>query len=263
MNINKRLGRALLACAGAVILTITMAVPAQAAPPEDGPKGSPLDKCVTAATDAQYQQWVCVGGKMHVQKEKDGKPANRDEQVADDEAPVALGSPTFQRASSTRVVPMSGGDFWDNWCETGTTCSRRINSYASETKGNAAYGNQYGSIGAFDIILTTNLNGRSGQWKVVLIWDRGPRLTFNAPTLHCRQKGFLAAIDCGNHGYNNFSTQSRYTSPTLYGRYLSSGGEYYGLFDSQFVPAGYSAFYVSPLRTSIFNCPGSGNCTFP
>ena len=61
----------------------------------------------------------------------------------------------------------------------------------------------------------------------------------------------------------NFSTYTRYPSPTLYGQYLSAGGEYYGQFTSQFVPAGYGAFYVSPLNTRVFNCPSSGNCTFP
>ncbi|GAB3602671.1 hypothetical protein GCM10027411_08860 [Microbacterium aureliae] len=267
------------------MLVLTLAPPAQAAPPEGVPAGSPLDQCVSAATAAKHQQWTCLGGELTIEKDSNGKAVGRTERIAA-ELPAQANVPgasaqkpmfstasfttktaTVAAASSIRVVPMKGGDFYDTWCETGTICSRSISTYASETKGNAAYGNQSGVIGSYDVIITTNLNGRQGQWVVRTIWDSGPGLNFNSPTLHCRQKDFWAALDCGNHGYYSHrltSSNYRYTSNTLYGNKLVNIADYYGQFKVQFTPDGYPPYNATALNTRVFHCPSGGSrCFFP
>lgn len=174
-------------------------------------------------------------------------------------------------SSVTNIRPMAGGDYEDIWCETGSVCSETLSSYRSRTKGNAAYGNQNGAIGAYDVIVTTNLNGRQAQWTVRLIWDSGPGLKFYSPTVHCRQKSFWGTINCGDHqtSYNPYITWAgsgyNYLSNILYGNRLVNGAEYYGQFNTQFQPDGYPMYIAGVLNTRVFNCPSSSgaNCTFP
>jgi hypothetical protein len=283
--------RALLAAVGVLIFTVGLVAPAQAAPPDwlDIPAGSPLDKCVSAATSAKHQQWTCFGGELTIEKDAKGNDVNRTERIAPELPTQAQGSPqasagtaAFSTASyssgsratmltigSARVVPMAGGDYDDTWCENGSICTTTSSAYASKTKGNAAYGNQNGAIGAYDAILYTNLNGRQGQWSVKLIWDAGPSLKFWSPAVACLQKDFWqGAINCGYHYTSVDPTISsavfRYTSNTLYGNKLVNAAEYYGQFRTAFTPSGYPQYIAAPLHGKVFNCPsGTGNCTFP
>jgi hypothetical protein len=245
MRINKR-GAALLT---AVLLLTGMATPAHAAPP------TPLDKCIDTADAGNYQEWVCLDGKLHVQKDAHGKPAN-------------LTLDTAPQGASLFVLPMKGGDDWDVWCEKGSVCNNNVNAYYSKTKGNAAYGNTDGVVGTFDIIIETRLSGRAPRWTLVLNWDSGPTIYFTDPYIQCLHPRFLQSPSaCGQYGTTTDPYISSYTyrwSKTFYRAPFTTGvsGDYYGEYRAKFHVAGGPTLWLSPLRANSFYCPASGTCKF-
>jgi hypothetical protein len=205
------------------------------------------------------QQWVCNAEGLTVNRDAAGRPS-------DQFIPKKSTDYSTHRQSSGKMLAMSSDDY-DGWCENGTICHRNISSYVSETKGNAAYGNQYGVIGNYDAIIRTNLNGRQAQWRATVIWDNGPQLSFSSTQVQCVENGAFPII-CGNHGLPNvtlatYSPTWRYDYGTIYGNRLNNSNYYHGAFQTLFTPAGYPTYRAANLATLSFNCLGTGNCYFP
>ncbi|MBJ7325596.1 MAG: hypothetical protein JHC70_25050 [Rhodococcus sp.] len=187
---------------------------------------------------------------------------------------VAPRSPDASRSapSEAQRVPLPDPDDYDTWCENASVCSRSVPdspNYISETKGNAAYGNEDGYIGSFDHIVRTNLNGRSPRWTVTYIHDDGPTLTMSRATMWCRKDVFGFDPTCGFNDVGSFSlssTNRRYSSGLIQGPYLSDSAQYYGTSYGQYSPSGYDLqLYVPNLETRRFNCYGTSSdiCYFP
>ncbi|MEV0269894.1 hypothetical protein AB0H43_14040 [Hamadaea sp. NPDC050747] len=214
-----------------------------------------LRPCIETAIAMRPNAWVCTGYGLTIVDEG--------------------GTATF--TSISPAVPETTEDLrgasilsddYDTWCETGSICHRKINSYAEETKGNAAYGDSSGLIGTYDAIIRTNLNGRQGQWKVTLIWDGGPALNFYDVYIHCKEEiSNFPDSNCGDHYAGAPRIGSflwRWDSGTLYGNRLANSNEYYANLNLIFDPDGpYTAHSAGTLSTSQFNCYGTSNCVFP
>jgi len=233
----------------AVIAAIGLATPAQAAPP------TPVEQCITAADTGNYQEWACLDGKLHVQKDARGKSTD-------------LTLDTVPKGASLFALPTKGGDDWDVWCEKGSVCSNNVNAYYSKTKGNVAFGNTDGVLGTFDIIIETRLSGRGARWTLVLNWDSGRTVYFIDPYIQCLHPRFLQSPSaCGQYGTTSdpfISSASYRWSMTRYKPPFTTGvsGDYYGEYRAKFRVAGGPTLYLSPLRTNSFYCPTINPCKF-
>jgi hypothetical protein len=221
-----------------------------------------LKPCVDEAATTRAQQWVCVGDTLLVLKDATGKSVNTTTQVA---AQPSTGAPAPQVSATPPRPGAVAADDYDTWCETGTICTRQISYYVSETKGNAAYGNQNGVIGNYDAIIRTNLNGLSAQWRVTIIHDSGPMLSFSSSRVQCTEDSFFPQV-CGVHNLPNISVSSsawRYDFATIYGNKLVNSDAYHGAFLTNFTPTGYPRYTAGVLSTQQFTCPGAGGtCHF-
>ncbi|MET9228508.1 hypothetical protein [Lentzea sp. NPDC003310] len=218
-------------------------LPATAAPADQ--TTAALAPCVDAAKRSGAAAWTCTAAGLTV--EVDGVRAF---------TPIAPAVPA--RVEEARVL-----DDYDGWCENGSVCHRVINDYIAETKGNAAYGNQEGVIGTFDVVLRTVLNGRQAQWRVALIRDSGPLLQFTSVQVTCWEEvNLLPDNSCGVHGAGAPTVQGRWDSNTLYGNKLASSNEYYGAVNGEFTPAGHPGFTMGTLEGEYFNCYGEDNCYY-
>ena len=113
--------------------------------------------------------------------------------------------------SQASATPMAGtSDPDDSWCENASICHSDISDYISKTKGNAAYGNQNGVIGTFDVVLRTNLNGRQPRYTVKYIRDTGPTLTIKG-TVNCVKDQVFDGT-CGHYSVGTRTVSSKYTS---------------------------------------------------
>ncbi|MFC8411765.1 hypothetical protein [Arthrobacter sp. NPDC057259] len=157
-------------------------------------------------------------------------------------------------------------DEYDTWCENGSICQRLITDYIAETKGNAAYGDQNGAIGAYDIIIRTNLNGRQANNTVTLYHDAGPALGFTEAAIECfEMRPWTTSNPCGSVPLPPFSISAsnwRYSSGLKYGNYLANENPYLVEVSYSFLPAGYNLYIPPPLTNIEFSCPSSGNCSF-
>jgi hypothetical protein len=252
-----RVLRALLAIACAFALAASFQVAASAQPGKaDQQKvdetSRTLARCIDAALSSKAESWTCTPAGLTIT----------------DNAGKQSFSPVEPSVAPTTV---SGGvvvmDDYDGWCENGSICHRVISSYIAETKGNAAYGNQNGVIGTFDVVMRINLNGRQAQTKVTLIWDSGPGIKFNEVWANCWEEiNLFPDTNCGNHyagapsiGPGNW----RYDSGTLYGNRLNNSNEYYMAVSGRFTPSGYPQYVMGVLESKYFNCYGNDNCYFP
>ena len=211
-----------------------------------------LRNCVQFALQEKYEAWTCTSAGVSVTHDAAGKRV--DKFIA-----VRPGRITHPRGVTIQ-------DDYDYWCENGSVCHRTLSSYVEETKGNAAYGDNNGVIGAYDAIVRTNLNGRQAQWKVTLIRDYGPTLKFQGPPqVVCWDHWGAIYISCGSHSFTGPSALSgRWSSPWLYGNRLSNADWYHGAFTAQFKPAGYTRIWsAKTLDTDEFKCGTTGNCAFP
>jgi hypothetical protein len=121
-------------------------------------------------------------------------------------------SPTAMTSSSSRSstpsllalatsIPNDG----DTWCENQATCTRLINSYTAQIKGNASIVDFSGVVTSFDIIWTQMFNGPFPQWQLTLYWDAGhsvipvyfratcKRSVAGSPDPTCGSRDFLIA----------------------------------------------------------------------
>lgn len=253
----------------AFILLTSLTTPAQADEGKPG-KGIPdsLQPCIGEALSSKAQQWVCTAEGLEVQIDGNGKANGRNKtpggQLAPTSPPENNRTQQGPPASSGEIMTMAYDDY-DTWCETGTICRRTITSYISETKGNAAYGNQNGVIGSYDIILRTNLNGRQANSRLSFIWDSGPSLSFFNTGIRCYEYA-VPGINCGWHDIPAMwvgPTKYRSDSGTIYGNRLNNSNVYVNFAHTYFTPTGYNPYVAAQLESLDFNCFGTGNCYFP
>ena len=241
---------------GTLIASLFAASPATAAAGAD----PALQPCIDLAVDTGIREWVCTGEGLFQSRDAKGKKSEKFTEVA----PIAVES---ELDPSKLDATAKGGDFYDTWCEYGTVCHREISSYIEETKGNAAYGNQDGAIGAYDAVVRTNINGRSARWTVTLIWDYGPTLKFENPDMLCWEDKLVDG-PCGVHDVSTgpvtiSSASFRWQSSLIQGNYLRNNNPYYAQLATQFTPTGYPKYSALRLKTAIFNCyPVATTCVF-
>ncbi|WP_434739376.1 hypothetical protein [Micromonospora sp. SH-82] len=246
--------------AGALLISamaapgVAMAGPSEVRKSDEG--GAALAPCIKLAAKQRASQWVCTAeGLTAITRSPAGQVITAFTAVA----------PAAGRAEGSGVGVLA--DDYDTWCETGSICRRKINNYAAETKGNAAYGNTSGVIGSYDVVLRTNLNGRQAQWRATLIWDSGPTLDFNDTYVNCyEERNNLPDANCGDHyvgGPVIGPSGWRWDSGTVYGNRLVNSNEYYADVNTLFTPSGYPTYIAAPLRSQQFNCYGTSNCVFP
>ncbi|MFS8095780.1 hypothetical protein LFM09_01455 [Lentzea alba] len=213
-----------------------------------------LAGCIEAALKSQAESWTCTPAGLTV-------AGNSGKQSF---TPISPGvAPSVESGGVTAL------DDYDSWCEFGSVCHREINDYAAETKGNAAYGNQNGVIGTFDVVMRINLNGRQAQTKITLIWDSGPAIQFNEVWGNCWEEiNNWPDTNCGNH-YAGAPVIGpvgwRWNSGTLYGNRLDNSNEYYMAVSGRFTPSGHPLYVMGVLESLYFHCYGSLNdrCYFP
>lgn len=235
-----------------------------------------LAPCVAKAVEQRIQQWTCTADGLYVQRDADGKVQY------DSTGKVALDfhemkapgyQPSTERLSPAQaqrlLAPESAeavADEYDTWCENGTICQRLITDYIAETKGNAAYGDLSGAIGAYDVILRTNLNGRQANNTVNIYHDGGPSLGFTDASIDCfEMRPFTTSLPCGESPLLPFTVTSsgrHYDSGLKYGNYLKNANPYLTEFSYSFLPAGYNMYIPPSLINPEFKCPSSGNCRY-
>ncbi|GIJ28301.1 hypothetical protein Vqi01_34630 [Micromonospora qiuiae] len=247
-----------LAVVAALVLSgfgLAVPTPATAAAKPSG-RLAALAPCITLATQQHAAQWVCTADGLTV------TALTPSGQFTSTFTPVTP-APTAAAVQDFGTL----ADDYDTWCETGSVCRRTLSDYLAETKGNAAYGNTSGVIGTYDVILRTNLNGRQGQWRVSLIWDSGPTLSFSNTRVNCREDQVGPDADCGQHPVGGAvvgPSTKRWDSSIVYGNRLVDANDYFATVNTTFTPSGYPAYTAAELRSQSFNCPsGDRNCVFP
>lgn len=181
-----------LAVLAAAVAILGLAAPAHAGEAPPMSQATALDRCIQAAVDRAIEAWVCDGGTLQYAspgQATDAEPQVTTEVIAIDRAAPARGQITASEPN------------YDTWCEYKKPCTAEITDYISSTKGNAAFGNQNGAIGEFDIVLRTSLNGRSARWTLRLYHDAGPGLRFQDVLIRCTQIG--SPYGCGTHRADN------------------------------------------------------------
>lgn len=201
-------------------------------------------------------QWICDSSGLSISKDAQGMEVQ--EVIALDPKESSL----FQASPSGGSVTADDGD----WCSD-ETCHVVRDFYRAETVGNAVYGNQNGVIGTYQVVMRSNLNGRSGQWTVSLYIESGPSLSFTDVRVQCNEIEFIPLI-CGDHDLPDATLTLGTASfkknfNTIYGNYLANDGQYTAKFLTKFTPAGYSTYTAGPLTMSPFTChPKAINCNY-
>ncbi|MEO3781396.1 hypothetical protein ABGB16_32340 [Micromonospora sp. B11E3] len=211
---------------------------------------------------AQAQEaavWTCVGGALTTTG-ADGKPTTTI--VAED----------FEDTTAAPGDLTVLADDYDSWCESGSVCGRKISDYIAEVKGNGAYGDSQGVIGAFDFIVRQAFNGQRPRWRNLLIWDYGPTVIPQEFTNNCRINQTGTDGYCGQNPFyfGNVSSASwRSWRPSETGYYsnstlISGSGQYHDDHYGSFMASGYSyIFYASTIHTGRWDrCNVSPYCRY-
>lgn len=128
--------------------------------------------------------------------------------------------------------------------------------------------NSSGAIGAFDVVLRINLNGRQPQYFTKFYHDYGPALAFSGTTVQCREDNVGPDSNCGSFGAFNGATSynlgtGNFNSKIIYGNRLNDSNDYCSTIGGYFTPVGYPRYVIPTLRSPQFNCFGTDNCYFP
>jgi hypothetical protein len=206
-------------------------------------------KCIAAARQQAPEAWVCTAdGLTYSVRQSDGTTQERFLPVQTDSV-----------APSTGVAPRIGED-WDYWCETVARCSRRVNQYVAETKGNLTYGVSGRIVGYIDIISRQNFDGIRPRYRVRLIWDGGPGVIPYDWYKQCRRNITGPDPSCGirtfypgafGPGFSNYWTERQILSNDP----LRRDDDYH---DDTFGDFGASTeayvFHAAPLRGRDWFC---------
>jgi hypothetical protein len=230
---------------------------------------------VEEAKRQRPESWTCTGGELTTAKpDAQGQDEVTTTVVAEDltvtEVPADL-------AQSLAVEDAEGAaaraDDYDSWCESGSVCARKISAAIAEVKGNGAYGNQDGVIGAFDFVVRQSFNGPYPRWRSLLIWDYGPTVIPNTFYNACRINQTGPDGFCGDPNpvyFGNISSsswRSWWPSSTGYdqhGTRLRGSTNYHDDNYGSFHAAGYGlTFYASVIHTGRWNvCSSSTGCKY-
>lgn len=208
---NRRLyGGLLTAALAAGVLTFgstsaSAKSPWRAPAESDSPRGSKVAACVKEAEVRRPSAWTCMGGQLSIStQDASGKVSVERIDVVDN-TPV----------DTTGEVSAASHSDDDTWCESGTICTERVNgsNYIVVVKGNGAYGNQSGAIGAFDQVMRQSFNGGNPRWRMTLIHDAGPAVNGNNFHTRCRKSDAFSDSVCGDNPYDpaTISSASRKT----------------------------------------------------
>ena len=185
-------------------------------------------------------------------------------------APVAAETTPSTPLAACEDAALAGD--YSSWvCLGGNLTGVDASTGVLESKGNAAWGDQSGVRGTFDVALRTNLNGRSARWTVYLTVDSGPNILINEQWVNCYEDlNYWLDNNCGQHrvkaqgGVTSWTINySVFKSPLLYGNRLENSNKYYGQTSGRFAPSGFQTLVMSPLKSAEFECWGTGNCVFP
>jgi len=220
--------------------------------------------CIHQAMVAKAASWTCFGDVLTTA----GRDANGKDVVT--QHAVAAPAPRITTSATRVAAAAASSDDYDSWCENGTICGRKISDYIAEVKGNGAYGDANGVIGAVDVIVRQAFDGPWPRWRGLLIWDAGPAITTSSYQINCRinvtgpdghcggTQLYFGTISSGNwRSWYPSSTSYTYNSERL------KGGTYYheDAFGS-FHASGHSqTFYYGTLHTGRWRyC--SSNCKY-
>jgi hypothetical protein len=268
VNAVRNLLPALAAALAAVTVTVPQAAatppPSDTAPwrllePGDG-TGAGMQACIAEANRIRPEAWTCMGGELTVSADNRGRSTDTAYVVAED---VTL--------SPAPAAP--GRDDYDSWCENGTVCSRKINDYTAEVKGNGAYGDSNGVIGSFDIVYRQSFDGKLPRWRTLLDWDSGPEINPGTWMNVCRVN-VSAGPDgyCGKNDVNLVSVNA--AAPRSWwpsnGRWaynaqrLTGSGNYHDDHEGEFTAFGHRPmFKAGTLHTGRWNkCNSSTGCKY-
>lgn len=157
-----------------------------------------MAECIDAAQDEQAETWTCLGGELTTTTE-DAQGRTHVHRVVVAKTPVVFSPPPRTKKAA------ADDPGYDTWCETGSVCGRYPvagNKYIAEVKGNGAYGDIDGAIGAFDQVNRGWLNGTSVAWRAVLIHDSGPTINGSGWTIQCRKSDAFSDSYCGSNPWN-------------------------------------------------------------
>jgi hypothetical protein len=235
---------------------------------------TPVDDCARDAAADDIAAWVCVGSvRIYPAAGRSKEEIGEELAAAATQTGAATSSKAGRTAAQTEgTVSAAAADDYDGWCENGSICRRNITRYIHETKGNAAYGNQDGAIGSFDMILHVELNGRSPRLKGVWDWDSGPALAFTGVRIQCREEQFGPNPNCGtyapdpneNGAFNISRSDTRDTGRLINGKPVEDDGTYYAEIVGYFTPTGYPRYTISALHSGQWTCRRSRtpDCNF-
>jgi len=228
--------------------------------------GAGLVSCVERAKLERPDSWTCLGGELTAARRgPDGIERVSSTVVLDDYQTT----PALPRAAGAED-PTTLADDYDSWCESGSVCGRQISPYIAEVKGNGAYGDSRGVIGAFDFIVRQSFNGPYPAWRALLIWDYGPTIVPNTFYTNCRVNVTGPDGFCGENPmyFGNVSQAQRrnwWPSSTGYdqnGTRLSGNTNYHDDSYGSFHAAGYGqTFHASTIHTGRWNSC-SRNCKY-
>lgn len=250
-----------VAAAAAVLLLTAPAPPAAAAgtwrtlPATEAPSGSGLAACLAEAERRRPDAWTCSGGELTITVVDERGTRPKRVQVVDN-TPI----------DTTRQVRAAADDY-DTWCESGTICTRKISNYTVEVKGNGAYGDSRGAIGAFDQVMRQSFNGGNPRWRMLLDYDTGPAVNGFDWHTRCRKSDAFSDSVCGDNPYDPATISSaspRTWFPSSTGLVVNSQvlsgstnkyhDENYGAFKA----SGYTqTFYTGVLHTGRWNKCGA------
>ena len=206
-------------------------------------------KCIAAARQRAPEGWVCTAdGLSYSVRQPNGTTQEQ-----------FLPVPADSVAPSRVVAP--------------ARCSRRVNQYVAETKGNLTYGVGNRIVGYIDIISRQNFDGIRPRYRVRLIWDGGPgvlpydwykqcRRNITGPDPSCGIRTFYPAAF--GPGFGSYYTERQILSNDP----LLRNDDYH---DDTFGDFGATTeayvFHAAPLRGRDWFCDsradGSRYCAYP
>ncbi|MFD3687821.1 hypothetical protein ACFWTE_23755 [Nocardiopsis sp. NPDC058631] len=234
--------------------------------PQDVDTSPALDACIQEAQERELESWLCLGGRLST---PDGSGITPD----DTEEPGAAAETIEQ--DEVLVSPpadiRSAADDYDSWCESGSICHRRVTAYVDETKGNAAFGDPTAVHGHFDVVIRTQMNGRSPRWNTTFIWEAGPLLSFNETRVQCREQVplwpdsdcgmFMVDMEIGQFELFEGAANYRRNFGPIRSNRLDDASLYHANVEAYVWPQGLGPMGMPTLTSRTFECPtGSGNC---
>lgn len=185
-------------------------------------KSGPSDACAAEALDRRLDAWTCLGNTLTFFEDTGDGVAQRSELVHSSSTDT-----TTRIAPAEPLAAASSGN--NTWCESGpSVCRTVMNAYQAKVKGNVIWGNSNGVNGSFDLVMSTNLNGRQSRVTSEIFRDSGANLSFRNLLVECNHDG--NSFGCGAFYADNQDgkvyVSGSWRGPTVYGNKLTQRGTY-------------------------------------